>query len=150
MTERLSEYAAIVSCTDPVSLSSGVETVGNAIDMKNYEQVMFVIMAGAISDGTTVVYTISGSAEVGGTYAPLAGKTVTLLAGSGTDDSNNQAIITVSQDEVTNQNSRYIRNTVANQSGSSGAAIVCAIAFATTRYGPSSNFDIASVKFIVN
>ena len=146
MIERLSELAAVVSVIDPDAYATGTVN-GDTIDMKNYEQLAFVLLVGTMAATSTLDYKIQGSAasDMSGAV-DLTDKEIAQFTQAG-GDSDKQAVITVSQDEATNQSVRYVRDVLTIATAASDAA---AVALATTLYQPASNFDLASVEEIVN
>ena len=133
MIERLSEIAAVVSIIKPGRYAVSTEN-GNTIDMKNYEQLAFILSIGDMASTGTIDYKIQGSASSDmSNPVDLTGKKI--------------AVITVSQDEVTNQSVRYIRDLLTIAAAASFAG---AVALATTRYQPASDFDLATVVQNVN
>lgn len=144
--ERLSEKVAVVSVIDPDAYAASTVN-GDVIDMQDYEQVMFILQVGTLGSGASVSLTIKGDTTSGGSFTTtITGKVTANLTQAGSD-SDKQAIITVTQDEVTNQGLRYLREDLLIQNATSD---VGTIALGTTRYGPASNFDLASVDEIIN
>jgi hypothetical protein len=111
-----SEEWGIVAATDPQSLAvSPAQVYTDVIDMSLFEQVMVVVMTGALGTGSTVDVKIQSSAGTASpnVYADVTDKAITQLDDSpATDDDNTQAIINLRGDELT-EGHRYIRVYVA-------------------------------------
>ena len=142
MNGKLSERLAVVSQIAPVSTSSTV--TGDVIDMSKFDEVLFTVMTGVITNAQTVDATIYGDTASGGTFATaITGKSLTPISGS--SQNNSPALIRVSAAEVGAQGLRYIRPSLT----ASGAALVAIVAHATATYNPASDYDLASVVEIV-
>lgn len=153
MAEHLmSERLAVVSVIDPADRASGT-TLGDAIDMKYHDQVMFIVMVGNIQKPNTIDFKVTESTASGGTYVPISGKAITQLTQAGTDH-NKQAIINVSASELST-GYRFLKGRlyVAGVTGT-GNNGQCVLTLASkTRYSDavtSTSFgDLASVDEIV-
>lgn len=154
MSEHLmSERLAIVSVIDPNSRASGT-TLGDAIDMRNHRNVMFIVAVGDLTTGDTVDFKVTESDTSGGTYVPISGKSITQLTKAGTDY-NKQAIINVRASELTTAyrwlKGRLYVTGVAGTGGKNGTTVITLAghsrhsdAVTSTTYG-----DLASVDEIV-
>lgn len=144
--ERLSENLAVVSCIDPDAYTAAAYN-GDVIDMKLYERVMFIVMAGTLGTNATVDWVLKGDTASDGSYSTtITGKSITQLTEAGTD-SDKQVVIEVTAEEVAAQGFRYIRETMTVGTATSDAGSI-AIA-GRLSYSPASEYDLASVDEIV-
>lgn len=143
---RLSEALAVVSCIDPDANTTGAIT-GDIIDMSKHARVMFVVMAGTLGSSATLDFQVFGSAASNmGSPGALTGKSITQLTEAGTD-SDKQAIVEVTAEEVISQGYRYVRGTLTVGVATSDAAVLALADH--SRYSPASELDLSSVDEIV-
>lgn len=145
-TERLSEQLAVVATIDPASLTANTYLT-DAIDMKLHRRVLFIIAVGALTTNNTTDFSVVGDTASGGSYATaITGKAITQLTKAGSDD-DKQVLVEVTAEEVAAQGLRYIKGSLVT---ATAAALGCVVALAdSTRYGPASDYDLASVDEIV-
>jgi hypothetical protein len=145
MAKKPSEMAAVVATIDPASLTANTY-VSDWVDASQFEQLMAVLVLGAISAGGTVDAKLRMSAAANGSNpADVPGKALTQLTQAGTD-SNKQAILQVRGDELPGDY-RYVALSVTTATAAAlGSAVI--LGFNPT-YGPASDFDLASVDEIV-
>ncbi|HEY4723051.1 MAG TPA: hypothetical protein VII92_14455 [Anaerolineae bacterium] len=142
---RIDQAVAIVECTDPDAYATGA-TTGDIIDMANFEQVMFVVMAGTLGSSATVDFQVyQSTASNMASPAVITGAAITQLTEAGTD-SDKQAIVVVRQPDLTS-GYRYIRGTLTVGTATSDAGVIALGAYPT--YGPASDYDLTSVDEIV-
>lgn len=145
MGTKPSERAAIVATIDPASLTANTY-VSDWVDASNFDNLMAVILLGAIAaNGTFNAKLIQSKVSAGTSPADITGKAVTELTKAGSDD-NKQVIINLRGDELT-EGYRYVALSVTTAVAASlaGAAI---LGF-NPNYGPASDYDLASVDEIV-
>lgn len=146
------EKVAVVARITPAAKTAGSEIFTDVIDMRYWQEVLFVVNLGAYAagnDGTVTVKAVvnSTSSTSGGT--DLSGKALTVgsFSGSALDDA--VGLIRVRADECmvsgTEYRYLYLSVTPANQNMTLG---VVALGFGA-RYQPASDYDIAAVKQIV-
>lgn len=141
------EEAAVVATIDPASLTANTY-VSDYVDMSDFEQVMAVLLLGAISTNGTVDAKLIQAKDTSGTGAKdIAGHAATQLTQAGTD-SNKQVILQTRQDllDVEGGFTHVALSVTTATAASLGAAVV--LGFNPT-YGPASNYDLASVDEIV-
>lgn len=142
MARKPSEIAAVVGCIDPDAYSANAYTA--VVDMRNYEQIMAVVMAGELGTNATVDAKLEESANSNGSSATaLTGKAITQLTQAGTD-SDKQAVLNLRADEMTE---RYAVLTVTVGTATSDVGAVI-LGFGPN-YGPASDYDAATVDEIV-
>ncbi len=144
---RADQAAAVVACTDPDAYTTGAIT-DDIIDMANFEQVMFVVMAGTLGSSATVDFQVyQGNTSGLGSPKVISGAAITQLTEAGTD-SDKQAIVVVKQADLDVASGfRWIRGTLTVGTATSDAGMV-ALGFYPT-FGPASDYDLASVDEIV-
>lgn len=143
---RLSERVGVVATVDPDAYGTGDQTT-DVIDMKNVNRVMFVVMAGTLGTSATLDFLVKGDTASNGSFTTtITGKSITQLTEAGTD-SDKQAIVEVTAEEVKAQGFRYIRGTLTIGAAASDAGVI-AIASGLA-YEPASDYDLASVDEIV-
>jgi hypothetical protein len=144
---RADQAAAVVECTDPDAYTTG-DITGDIIDMANFDQVMFVVMAGTLGSSATVDFQVyQGNTNALGSPKVISGAAITQLTDAGTD-SDKQAIVVVKQADLDVASGfRWIRGTLTVGTATSDAGVV-ALGFYPT-YGPASGYDLTSVDEIV-
>ena len=144
---RLDQAVAVVDCIDPDANGTGAIT-GDIIDMKDFEQVMFIVMAGALGTNATLDFQVyQGKTSAMGTPVVITGAAITQLTEAGTD-SDKQAVVVVKQADLNEADGyRWIRGTLTVGVATSDAGVVSIGAYPT--YGPASDYDLASVDEIV-
>lgn len=142
--DRLSQRLAVVSVIDPDAYGTGAVN-GDVIDMSVHRRVMFVIMAGTLASSAVLSFIVNGDTASGGSFSTaITGKSITNLTEAGTD-SDKQAIVEVTGEEVAAQGLRYIRGTM-TLTAAGGDVAVIAIA-GDSSYTPAT--DLTSVDEIV-
>ena len=144
---RLDQVLAVVDCIDPDANTTG-DITGDIIDMKDFEQVMFVVQAGTLGTNATVDFQVyQGKTSGMGTPVVITGAAITQLTEAGTD-SDKQAVVVVKQADLNAAAGyRWIRGTLTVGVATSDAGVVGLGGYPT--YGPASDYDLASVDEIV-
>lgn len=142
-----SEKVAVVGTIDPASLTANTY-VSDWVDMADFEQVMALILVGAISStGTFDAKLRQAKTDSGGDAKDIAGKSITQLTAAGSD-SNKQVVLQAYQDELDVAGGfRYVALSVTTATAASLAGAVL-LGFHPT-YGPASDYDLSSVDEIV-
>jgi len=146
VTQRMSEKILVVGVIDPDAYTNSATTYKTgAIDMSLHRRVLFVVMAGTMASTSTIGFSVTGDTASGGSYATtITGKSITQLTEAGTD-SDKQALVEVTAEEVFAQGKRYIRGELLVGTAASDAGVI-ALAM-HSRYQPGT--DLASVDEIV-
>lgn len=147
MAWKPAEKAAVAATIDPASLSANTY-VSDWVDMADFEQVMAVILVGAISTNGTLDAKLRQATDASGTGAKdIAGHAITQLTQAGTD-SNKQVILQTRQDLLdVDGGFRYVALSLTTATAASIAGAVL-LGFNPT-YGPAYNYDLDSVDEIV-
>jgi len=146
MTQRLSENVAVVATIDPDAYSAAAYN-SDAVDMANMDRVMFIVQVGTMASTSTVDFKLQGDTASGfSSPVDLTGKAITQLTEAGAD-SDKQAIVEVTGDEVLAQGLRYVRGVMTVATAASDAGVIAL--GQSLRYQPAENFDLASVDEIV-
>lgn len=144
--QQLSESLAVVDCIDPDAYGTGAVN-GDVIDMKHHRRVLFVVMAGDLGSSATLDFAVNGDTASNGSFATaITGKAITQLTQAGTD-SDKQALVEVTAEQVAAQGLRYIRGTMTVGAATSDCGVVTLADF--SRYSPASEYDLSSVDEIV-
>lgn len=147
MAEKPSQMVAVAATIDPASLTANTY-VSDYVDMKNFEQVLAVILLGAMTtNGTFNAKLRQATSGAGANVKDITGKAVTELTEAGTD-SNKQVLIQCRADELDVAGGFSfvaLSVTTATAATIAGAAL---LGFNPT-YGPASDYDLASVDEIV-
>ena len=142
-----SEKAAIVATIDP-DVTTASTVTSDWVAMKDFEQIMAIIMAGTLGSSATVDAKLEQATDSSGTGAKdISGKSITQLTQAGSD-SDKQAIINLRGEELDVDNSfDYARLsiTVAVATSDIGGIILGM----NPRNLPASDNDLASVDEIV-
>lgn len=143
---NIAEGFYVIGTIDPDANTTGTLTV-DVIDMMHWEQVMFVVMAGDLGSSATLDFAVLGDVASGGSFATaLTGKAITQLTQAGSD-SDKQAIVRVSADEVAAQSLRYIRGLLTTGTATSDSAV---IALGKPRhYAPATGRDLSTVDEVI-
>lgn len=144
---RASQAVAVVACSDPDAYTTG-DITDDIIDMANFEQVMFVVMAGDLgSSGTLDFQVYQGNTNALGSPKVITSAAITQLTQAGTD-SNKQALVVVRQSDLDVANGfRWIRGTLTVGAATSDAGML-ALGFYPT-FGPATDYDLTSVDEVV-
>lgn len=144
--EKLSEMFALVGTVDPDAYGTGDQTT-DVIDMKGKKSVLFVVSVGDIASTGKVDFGVYGDTASNGSFATLiTSKSITQLTQAGTD-SDKQAIVEVTAQEVAEQSFRYVRGKMTLTTAGADSAV---LVFAShLDYRPASEYDLASVDEIV-
>lgn len=109
-SSRMYERMAVVSTIDPDAYGTGAQT-GDVIDMLYWRRVLFVVLAGTLGSSATLDFAVYGDTASNGSFSTLiTGKSITQLTEAGTD-SDKQALLEVTAEEIAAQGFRYIRST---------------------------------------
>jgi hypothetical protein len=142
---RADQAVAVVACTDPDAYTTA-DITDDIIDMANFEQVMFVVMAGTLGSSATVDFQVyQSTASNMGSPVVITNAAITQLTEAGTD-SDKQAIVVVKQADLT-AGYRYIRGTLTVGTATSDAGML-ALGFYPT-FGPATDYDLTSVDEVV-
>ena len=145
MSERISEKVAVVGIIDPDAYTAATYLTA-AIEMSLLDRVAFIVQVGTMATNSTVDFSVTASATSGGSYVALTGKAITQLTEAGTD-SDKQAIVEVTGDEVLAQGYRYIKGSLVVATAASDAGVIAL--GSSLRYQPAENYDLTSVDEIV-
>lgn len=122
-TSRTIERLAVIGVIDPDAYGTGGQDT-SVVDMQYWRRVRFVVMAGDIVASGTVDFAVKGDTESNGSFATtITGKTITQLTQAGTD-SNKQAVVEVTAEEVMAQGLRYLRGTLTLAAAGADAAVL--------------------------
>lgn len=146
LENRLSERLAVVATIDPDAYGTGTQDT-DVIDMLEHRRILFIVMAGTIASTGKIDFAVYGDTASDGAFSTLiTGKSITQLTQAGSD-SDKQAVVEVSSEEVQAQGKRYLKG-VLTFTTAGGDAGVIAVA-GDSRYQPNNVFDLASVDEIV-
>jgi len=143
-----SQRSAVAAVIDPDANAAGALT-SDWIDMGQFESVMAVVMAGTLGSSGTLDFKLQQATDSSGTGAKdITGKAITQLTQAGTD-SDKQAIINCYSDELdTNNGFTHVAAVMTTATATSDSA---AIVFGCDpKFGPASDYDLASVDEIVS
>lgn len=143
---NIAENVAVIGIIDPDAYTAAAYT-SSIIDMRYWREVMFIVLAGELGASATVDCLVKGStASNMASPVNLTGKAITQLTQAGTD-SDKQAIIRVTAEEVAAQGYRYIQATLTVATATSDAGLIALGMH--SRYQPSNEFDLSTVDEIV-
>jgi len=138
----LHEDVAIVGVIDPQTVNN-TSVTSTWVDMQMFDEVMFVVSVGT-TDVTVDAKLREATSDTGTGAQDLSGKAITQL--SGTDD-DKQVVIRVKSDELSS-GYRYVA-CVVTAGNATGADVSCVALGSGCRYGPATDYDLASVAEIV-
>ena len=140
-----SEEWAIVGTVDPVAQTAATVYTDD-VDMSLFEQVMFVVMTGALGTGGTVVASIASGTAASPTTDVTNKVAATLDDSPANDDDNVQVIINLRGDELT-EGHRYVRGKLIV---AVATTTLTAVMLGKKKSLPASDSDLASVQEIVS
>jgi hypothetical protein len=148
-TLKPSDRAAVVGVIDPDASTAATYTTG-WISMSDFQSLMAVVMAGTLGSSATLDAKFEQASDSSGTGAKdVSGAAITQLTQGGTDESDKQAIINLSADDLDLANSfTHARFSMTVGTATSDAAALV-LGF-DPRYAPASDSDAASVAEIVS
>ncbi len=144
---RADQAVAVVACSDPDAYTTS-DITDDIIDMANFEQVMFVVMAGTLGSSATVDFQVyQGNTNALGSPKVISGAAITQLTQAGTD-SDKQAVVVVKQADLDVANGfRWIRGTLTVGTATSDAGMLALGLYPT--FGPATDYDLTSVDEVV-
>lgn len=146
MSMRLSEQVGVVATIDPDAYTAAAYTT-DVIDMSHLDRVLFIVMAGDLGASATLDFLVKGDTASGGSFTTtITGKSITQLTQAGSD-SDKQALLEVTGDEVLAQGFRYIRGTMTVGTATSDCGVVAIGGH--RRYMPMTDHDLDSVDEVV-
>lgn len=141
-----SQLAAIVGVIDPDAAGTGAQQTG-WISMSDFQCIMAIVMAGTLGTAATLDAKLEQAQDASGTGAKdVAGSDITQLVKASDDDK--QAIIECWAEDLDLANDfTHVRlsMTVGAATSDCGAVVMGL----NPRYGPASDYDLASVAEIV-
>lgn len=143
---KLSEELAVVGVADPIVLEDTAKYT-DYIDMSKFEQVLLVFAAGDVSAHTFDVKVREAKDGSGTDEQDLSGKAITQWAAHATNNDNDQAVICVRREDLTD-GFTHIRGQMVSQSGQTGPVALIALG-GNAAYNPASDNDLATVREIV-
>lgn len=140
-----SEEWAIVGVVDPDANAAG-DAFSADIDMSLFEQLIGIVQTGDLGTGATIDFSFVSGAAATPTTA-VANKSITQLTDSPAgNNSNDQAIINLRGDELT-EGHRYVRAKLVTAVATSDSS---AIVLGKAKALPASDNDLASVQEVVS
>jgi hypothetical protein len=138
----VNDKLGVVGVIQPQSITAGATGVLTAaIDMKDFERVVFVVQSGTLGTSGTLDVTGEASDAAAGTYAPLAGKSATQLVKATGD--NKVVVVEVTQDDVAKVGKRFVKFRIA--AGTAAATSGGVVIGVPASYGKGRDFNIAAV-----
>jgi hypothetical protein len=144
-----SEQVAVCATVDPDVLTAAAHT-SDYVDASEFNSLLAIVAAGTLGASATFDAKLVQATDSSGTGSKdITGKSITQLTQAGTDESDRQALINVSQDELDLDNGfTHVALTITVGTASSdGGGVILGI---SPRNGPANLNDLASVAEIVN
>lgn len=135
---NLSKHVNVVQVLAAVAVGTAPENAA-LLDMQDYEGVVGILQAGAITDGATSIKAMGGNLPDGSDLADLAGTNTPVTTGL-------DAVLDIYRPQF-----RYIRF-VAVRGGSSGAVIngITAIQYGAKLMPPAQDATVANVNLVIS
>lgn len=146
LSTKMFEELAVVATIDPDAYTAAAY-VSDYVEIGDYNQLMFIIMAGTLGTNATLDAKLTQATDSSGTSAKdVTGKAITQLTEAGTD-SDKQAIITVTGENLDVANGfKFVALTMTIGTATSDAG---AVALGIPRYKPATDWDLATVDEVV-
>lgn len=146
MGMSIADRVAVIGTVDPDAYTAAAYRT-DEIDMQDFFEVMFIVMAGTLGSSATADFIVKGGAatNAGSHSTNVTGKSITQLTQAGTDD-DKQAIVRVTAEECAAQGIRFIEGVLTIGTATSDAGVIV-LGFGG-HYGVR-RFDLASVDEIV-
>lgn len=143
---RTNDAIAVAGVIDPQVVTAGATGVLTAaIDMQNFNQLMFVAQSGTLGASGTLDVTALASDASGGTYAALTGKAATQLV-KATGDSK-IVVLHVTEADVAAAGKRYVKFKIA--AGTANATSGGVVLGVPANYGGAGASNLAAVVEVV-
>lgn len=144
---RLDQILAVVAGIDPDAYGTGAQN-SDTIDMRDFEQVMFVVQAGTLGSSATLNFKVTqGNTSGMGGEKDITGKAITQLTEAGTD-SDKEAVVVVKQSDLDVAGGfRWIRGVATLGVATSDYGMVAIGGYPT--FGPATDYDMSSVDEVV-
>jgi hypothetical protein len=149
MTLLGSDVVAVLGVIDP-DVTTASTVVSDWVPIANYNSVMGVVLAGTLGSSATIDAKMRQATDSSGTSAKdISGKSITQMTQAGTDQSDDQAVINVREDEldVAGGFTHVALSVTVGTATSDLGAVVLGI---NPTYGVASDNDHADVGEIVN
>ena len=144
--ERVHEAVAVVATIDPDAYAhSATAYLTDAIDCSDFDQLLFIVMAGEMGATSTIDFKITASATESGTYndTGLTGGAITQLTGV---DDDKQVLVSLDVSKVLAQSKRYVKGELTCGTADSDAGVI--VLGYRPHYGPATAYDLSSVDEI--
>lgn len=137
MTSLPSERQIVAAVINPAAAAAGVQNSA-WVSMVTFEEVMAVILAGALGVNGTIDAKLQQATDSSGTGAKdITGKAVTQFTQAGTDKSNKQSIINIRAEEMDRTNGfTHVRLVLTTAVATSPSAAV--LIGSQARYAPAN------------
>lgn len=147
-TVAMASVVAVMGSIDPDAYTAGTYTTG-WISTKNYQDFMAVVQAGTLGTNATIDAKIEQAQDASGTGAKdVTGAAITQITQAGTDQSDTQAVISVSTGDLDAENLfTHFRLSITVGTATSDAGGI--VLGTSGRYGPAAGQDAASVGEVV-
>lgn len=147
-SKKATDTMALVGIIDPDVTAAGTVTTG-WIAAKDFNQFQAIVAPGTLGASATVDAKIEQATDASGTGAKdISGKAITQMTQAGTDQSDTQAVINVSPEDLDVDNSfTHFRLSVTVATATSDLTAFVLGLFPT--YGLASDHDLSSVGEIV-
>jgi hypothetical protein len=144
MTEKLHQLLAVVGTIDPDAYSTSDEET-DWIDMSDFQELLFVVMAGVIATSGTLNFKVQEAKTSTGGSAQDLSTGVLPITQLTTGDNDKQVLVDVEAENLS-EGYRYVRG-VMTLATAGGDVAVLALG-GRARYNPASDYDLASVDEI--
>lgn len=146
---RFNDLTAVLDCIHSGS-QSAAEHLTAAIDLLQYERIVFVVEVGTFGASGTVDFQVKGATTSGGSYTAIPNTAITQLTVASTTSGKAIVIVDVDVSKIDNLNLfyRYIKGSlVPGTAASTGMVLVLGQA---RSFGPASEDNMADVAQVLN
>lgn len=143
--DRVHETVAIVGRIDPDAYTAAAYLT-EAIDCQDFDQLLFIVMAGTLGSSATADFVVKASTTSGGSYASITGTAITQLTEAGTD-SDKIVLVSLDVSHVLAAGKRYVKGELTIGTATSDAGVI--VLGYRPHYAPAQAFDISAVDEIV-
>lgn len=142
----LADALVVAGVINPATTANTQRNTG-AIDVSRFDSLLFIFALGDMASETIDAGVESCDSDGTSNAADITGKQATQITAHASNNDNKQVVIAVNCQAVLASGKQYVRGTMVT-GGATGGPASC-IVLGTHRYGPPTDFDLASVVQVI-